>query len=94
MKYIKKFENVNEYNVGDYIGYKRYLGFPPMIVKILSINKCKNWEIGNWRPTEYSVELLESPHTKYTATEYELEELTDEQIEELNAYLNAEKYNL
>lgn len=88
MKYIKKFENINEYNVGDYIGYKRYLGLPPIIVKILEINTF------SLRVIEYVVELLESPHTKYSVNKWELEELTDEQIEELKTYLNAEKYNL
>lgn len=86
MKHLKYFEYLKDDNleVGDYIGYKRYLGLPPLIVKILSIT----------RANKYFIEDIEHPHSTYVVDKWELEDLTDEQLEELNAYLNAEKYNL
>lgn len=86
MKHLKYFEYLTDdkLEVGDYIGYKRYLGLPPLIVKILRINISK----------QYFIEELEHPHSTYVVDKWELEDLTDEQLEELNAYLNAEKYNL
>jgi len=77
--------------VGDYFGYKRYLGLPPIIVKLLSIRE-KQAQFG--KSKQYFVEILEEPHTTYVLDSWELQELDDDGIEELKVYLNSEKYNI
>jgi hypothetical protein len=86
MKFLKRFEYYTNLKLkeGDYIGYKRYFGLPSMIVKIVSID----------RSNKYFVESIEHPHVSYLAYKWELEELDEGQIEELNAYLDSLKYNL
>ena len=78
---FKLFENIQDWRkVGDYYGYKRYLGFPPIIVKILSIREVQA-QIG--KKYKYFVELLEEPHTTYDLDSWELEELDDDGKKEL-----------
>jgi hypothetical protein len=88
---FKIFEERNTHKVGDYYSYKRYLGLPPIIVKLLSIREVQA-QIG--KKNQYFVELLEEPHTTYVLDSWELGELDEDGLEELKMYLNAEKYNL
>lgn len=86
MKHIKLYESFNiGYKENDYIGYKRYLGLPPLIVKII-----KYYE----KSRQYFIESIEPPNTTYLVNKYELEELNDEQIKELKTLLTSKKYNL
>jgi len=87
---FKLFESKLTPSVGDYFGYKRYLGLSPIIVKILSIIG----ENQNRNRKQYFVELLEEPHTTYVLDSWELEELDDDGKIELEVYLNSEKYNI
>lgn len=85
MKNLKQFESFHSvYKEDDYVTYKRYLGFPPIIVKILKINKSN----------QYFVEQLESPHNNWVVNRWELDELTEEDQKELDMYLDSQKYNV
>ena len=88
---ITNFKLFESWSVNDYAGYKRYLGLPPIIVKILSIG-VKQAQMGKRK--QYFVELLEEPHTTYVLDPWELNELDDAEKEELKTYLSAEKYNI
>lgn len=88
MKYLRRFEDIHSnYNVGDYVSYKRYLGLPPLIVKILS---------KSYKYDEYFVECLDCDVKKitYIVKKYELDDLTDEQMEYVNIYLRSNDYNI
>ena len=91
MKHLKYFEYLEDRDLilkeDEYIGYKRYLGFPPLIVKILSINKYN-------KKDKYFVEDIKYPYRTYEIEKWEMEELSNEQLEELDVYLNSKKYNL
>ena len=86
---FKLFENTHK--VDNYYGYKRYLGLPPIIVKLLSIREVEA-RIG--KKNKYFVELLEEPHTTYDLESWELQELDDAGREELKTYLSSEKFNI
>lgn len=88
---ITNFKLFESWSVDDYAAYKRYLGFPPLIVKILSIREV-DAPIG--KKNRYFVELLEKPNTTYVLNSWELGELDDDGLEELKMYLDAKKYNL
>lgn len=75
----------------NYYSYKRYLGLPPIIVKLLRIIETQA-QMG--KKNQYFVELLEEPHTTYVLDDWELQELDDDGIEELKMYLNSKKYKL
>jgi len=67
MKHLKLFENWNIHNIGDYFGYKIYLGLPPIIVQLLSIRENQA-QIG--KKNKYFVELVEEPHTTYVLNNF------------------------
>lgn len=87
MKHIKKynFKQTLKYKEGDIVGYDRYLNQPPTPVKILRATESS--------PFPYFVEEIKK-QIVHTVARDELIDLTPEQKDEVELYINTQKYNV
>jgi hypothetical protein len=93
MKHLKTFERsghrvykVLDYKVDDYAIYDKYVNRPGILVKVLAaINNS---------PYPYFVETVKPPYHTYSLQADDLIDLNEEEQEELDLFLNTQKYNL
>jgi hypothetical protein len=93
MKHIKKFNSKQslkskqplKYKEGDIVGYDKYLTQPSIPVVILKATESS--------PFPYFVEEIKKPYIHSLSRE-EIVDLTPEQKDEIELYLNIQKYNI
>ena len=92
MKYLKKLEHWHKdrfkkmkYKEDDYAIYDKYVNHPGILVKVLAARNTSY---------PYFVETVKPPHRTYTLQIDDLIDLNEKEQEELDLYLNTQKYNL
>jgi len=94
MKYIKKFENQEEFKIGDYVRLKdnvrsdldyKELVYDSWICKVFKIDDCEKYK---------SKIISQNQETWFWVKNTFIRHLTEEELDRLQLHININKYNL
>jgi len=89
MKHLKKFtpdKKELKYKEGDFAIYDKYLNQPGILVEVITARSPSLYP--------YFVQEVKPPHQTHSLESDDLIDLTTQEREELDIYLNSLKYNL